>query len=390
MKEEKEKGSISNFQAISAVLAGNLGPGNISGMAIAISVGGPGSLFWMWIMAILGMVIKYVGCFLGFKYRIKNKEKEYVGGPMYYLSSGMKNKFMGVLFSIFCIFTAITAGNFVQINSISLPLARIGVSPILIGIILAIFVAFVIFGGLLRFARVVEVLVPFKALFYLVFAVFILILYKERVLPALSLVFSSAFKPTALSGGFVGYGFLYAVRVGFQRGIFATDAGIGIAPILQSGAREKNSILEGFVAMIAPLVVMIVCSITILVLIVTDAWTNSGMKSTNMCVWAFKKGLSSNLGEYVVIISLISFAFTSILAWSVAGGKAMEFLFGSKNEKFFKYIFILIVPIGTILQVDLVWLLADIGMALMLIINVIGITALFKKVSKDTLAFKKE
>jgi AGCS family alanine or glycine:cation symporter len=388
MKEEKEKGSISNFQAISTVLAGNLGTGNISGMAIALSVGGPGSLFWMWIMVFLSGILKYAGCFLGFKYRIKNKENEYVGGPMYYLTNGLKSKTLGILFAVFCIFTAITTGNLVQVNSIILPLKEIGINPFLVGIVLAILVGIVILGGTMRFARVAEVVVPVMALLYIISAAIILVIYYDKIIPALSLVIFSAFKPLALAGGGLGYGFFYALSSGFQRGVFATDAGVGVAPILQSGAREKKPVLEGFVAMTAPLFVIIICTMTVLVLMVTDAWVKSGLESTNMCAWAFEKGLSSKIGVYIIIVALLFFAFTTILAWSTAAGKAVEYLFGLKSEKIFEYIFVLIVPVGALLNVKLIWSLADVSMALMLIINLIAVIGLSKKIIKDTLAFK--
>lgn len=383
--DKKDKGSISNFQAISAVLAGNLGTGNISGMAVAIALGGPGSLFWMWFMAILGSIIKYAGCFLGFRYRIQNKEKEYVGGPMYYLSRGLKSRFLAVLFSIFCIITALITGNFVQVNSILLPLEGIGIDPFTLGIVLAFLVGIVILGGILRFARVVEVIVPLMAFIYLVAAIIILFLHYEKIPSALNLIFKGAFEPISMPGGVLGYGIFYALSSGFKRGIFATDAGVGIAPILQSGAKEQNPVSEGLVALTAPLFVLIICTMTFLVLLVTNAWTDSGMESTNMCVWAFENGLSSKWGGYIIILSLFFFAFTTILAWSTAAGKAVEFLFGTKGSKLFQYFFILFVPIGALLESRLLWTLADISMAFMLIINLIAVIGLSPKIIHATL-----
>ncbi len=384
LKEEKEKGSISNFQAISTVLAGNLGTGNISGMAVALSIGGPGSLFWMWVMAFLGAIIKFAGCFLGFTYRIQNEEKEFVGGPMYYLKYGLKAKFLGGLFAFFCMITALTTGNFVQVNSIILPMKAIGINPFLLGVILAVFVAIVILGGTLRFAKVAEIIVPVMALLYLISAIIIVSIHYDKILYAFYLIFSSAFKPVTLAGGAIGYGFISALSSGFERGIFATDAGVGIAPILQSGAREKNPHLEGFVAMTAPLFVMIICTLTVLVLIVTNAWEVKGLESTNMCAWAFEKGLSTRFGNYIIIVSLLFFAFTTMLAWSTAAGKAIAYLFGIKSTKYFEYFFVVLVPIGALLKAKLVWTLADISMACMLIINMIGVIGLSKKVISGT------
>jgi alanine or glycine:cation symporter, AGCS family len=388
MKEEREKGSISNFQAISSVLAGNLGTGNISGMAVALTLGGPGSLIWMWVMAFLGSVIKYVGCYLGFKYRVRNKEGEYVGGPMYYLKNGLNSKFVAILFSVFCLLTALTVGNFVQVNSVVLPLEQIGINPILLGVTLAVIVGIVVLGGTLRFARVAEVVVPFMAVLYFFSATYILVIHADKIIPAISVIVSASVKPIAITSGAIGYGFFYALSSGFSRGVFATDAGVGIAPILQSGAREKKPVLEGCVAMTAPLFVMIICSMTVLVLMVTDAWQVSGMESTNMCAWAFEKGMDTKVGGYIIMVSLLFFAFTTIMAWSTAAGKAAEFLFGLKGEKIFEYIFIVMIPLGAVLESQLIWMIADVSMAFMLITNLIGVCGLSKKVIKDTLAFK--
>jgi len=385
LKEEKEKGSISNFQAISTVLAGNLGTGNISGMAVALTFGGPGALFWMWIMGFLGAILKYSGCFLGFQYRIRNEENEYVGGPMYYLSKGVKSKLLAIFFSIFCIFTAITAGNLVQVNSVVLPLTAMGVSPWILGLVMTVIIAVVILGGTLRFARFAEVVVPFMAVIYILAALYIIGIYYDRIGFAFAQIFIGAFKPVSVGSGLLGYGFLMAISNGFQRGIFATDAGVGIAPILQSGAREKKPILEGFVAMTAPLFVLIICTLTILVLLVTKANTDSGLESTNMCAWAFTQGLGSVLGKYITIISLFFFAITTVLAWSTAANKAVEYLFGLKAEKWFSYLFILIVPIGAFIDIRMLWSVADLCMGLMLLSNLVGLLILSKSVIHTTL-----
>ena len=385
-ERKKEKGSISNFQALSAVLAGNLGTGNISGMAIALFLGGPGSLVWMWVMSFLGSVLKYAGCFLGFQYRHKNAEGEYVGGPMYYLSFGLKKKFLGVIFAICCIIAALFAGNFIQVNSITLPLENIGIPLPWIAVSLTLLTGAVILGNTQRLVRVVEVIVPAMAILYLAASFVILARYYDKIFDAFGLILSSSFNPVALAGGALGYGFFHALATGFERGILATDAGVGIAPILQSGAKEKNSIMEGLVAIVAPFLVMIICTITFLILIVTNAWEESGMESTNMCVWAFEKGLSSRWGGYTIVVTLFFFAFTTILAWSLAAKKAVEFLLGLKAVKIFEYFFLICIPLGTIAKIYFIWTMADISMALMLIFNLVGIIGLSNQVIKKTLA----
>lgn len=383
-KDPKSEGNISNFEALSAVLAGNLGTGNISGMAIALTLGGPGALVWMWIMATLGTVIKFAGCFLGLKYRTKTATGEYVGGPMYYLSKGLGFKKVAIGFALAAILTSLTVGNLVQVNSIFLPLHKMGVSIHLLVAALVVFTTFLLLGGLNRIAKVLGTLVPFMTAIYLLAALAILALHAQALPQAFLIMIKSAFSPSAFVGGTLGYGVIHAITNGFERGIFATDAGCGIAPILQSGAKCKEPILEGIVAMIAPFIVMVICSVTALVLIVTQASILSGAKSTNMCTWAFHKGLNHPIGEYIVIFSLILFAFTTIITWAYCGEKAIEFIASSKGVKYFKCFFILILPVGAYCNVEFAWLLADLSIGLMLIANLIGVFGLSREVIAET------
>ncbi len=338
-KEEKSKGDISHFEAISTVLAGNLGTGNISGIAVALTMGGPGALVWMWVMAFFGAIIKFAGCLLSVRYRHQNPESDFVGGPMYYLDHGLNLKSVARAFAIFAIFTSLTVGNLVQVNSISLPLATIGWHPIIVGVLLAIFVAFVLIGGGHRFAVVAATVVPIMAFLYLSVAIYILLSYYDKILPAFGLMFQSALYPTTMAKGALGYGVMRAVTTGFERGVFATDAGTGIAPILQASTRTKSPVIEGIVAMVAPLVVMVICTITGLVLIVTDAWQTECLQSTNMCTWAFTQGFGNRVGFYVVVVSLILFAFTTILAWAYCAEKAVEYLWGLKWMRLFQWLY---------------------------------------------------
>lgn len=388
--DSEDEGSISNFQALSAVLAGNLGTGNISGMAIALTMGGPGSLIWMWIMAILGAILKYSGCFLSLQYRVKNKEGEYVGGPMYYLSKGLGLKKIAVLFAIFAIFASFTVGNLVQVNSMTLPLAKMGVplTVIVLGILLS--VAVVLIGGLSRLAKVVATLVPLMTCIYLVASILILFIFKAKLGGAVALIFASAFSLKTVASGALGFGVSRAIISGFERGIFATDAGCGIAPILQSGAKSKDPFVEGVIAMIAPFIVMFICTVTALVLIVTGAWPFSGEVSTNMCTWAFQTGLNHVLGKHIVILCLVLFAFTTIITWAYCGEKACEYLFQNKAVKSFKYLYIAILPLGTFFQTKLVWLLADISIGMMLVTNLIGIIGFSPKLINETPKYSKD
>ncbi|MDR3623639.1 MAG: sodium:alanine symporter family protein [Chlamydiales bacterium] len=391
-KDPKSQGQISHFEAISAVLAGNFGTGNISGMAVAISTGGPGALVWMWVMAFFGAAIQYASCILGVKYRQKNQDGEYMGGPMYYLEKGLGWKKLGVLFAILTTLGAITAGNFAQVNSMTLPLAQLGIDPLFSGLAIALFVGLVIFGGLKRMAKIASLIVPVKAFLYLGFALIILLLNIDKVIPALQLMYIAAIDPSAVMGGVLGMGVLKALTTGFDRGIFATDAGTGIVPILQSSAKTQNPVTDGIVTLATPLCVMIVCTMTGLVLLVSGAWQQTDLKSTNMVTYAFETGLGHSVGSYVVSCSLILFGYTTILAWGCCAEKAMHYLVGKRFANWYKYLYLALIPVGALIHVDLIWTLADICITTMLITNIAGVAFLSKQVIRESNNFfaKKE
>lgn len=381
------EGSISHFEAIAAVLAGNFGTGNISGMAVALSQGGPGALVWMWITAFLGAIIQYASCLLVVKYRTRNTAGEHVGGPMYYLRDGLGWKTASILFAMFTVFGALTVGNLAQVNSILLPMQSFGLDPLLGGIMIAALTTLVVLGGIQRIAKFAAVVVPVKALLYLGTVLVILALHYDQVLPAFATLLKSAFNWHSMAGGAMGYGAMKIITTGFDRGIFATDAGTGIVPILQAGARTSHPVVDGVVTLVAPLLVMVICTATGLVLLVTGAWQEPGLHSTTMVSFAFAKGLNSKIGSYIVIVALVSFAYTTLIAWACCGEKAMEFLFGLRIGRLFRYLFIAFVPVGALLQVDWVWLLADICISLMLGVNLLGILGLSHEVVWDSHAY---
>lgn len=386
-KSTGEEGSISRFGALSAVLAGNFGTGNISGMAVAVATGGPGALVWMWVMAFLGAAIQYTSCILSVMFRKQTKEGEYVGGPMYYLRDGLGYKGLAVLFSLFTLFGSITVGNFAQINSVILPLEKMGLDPFYCSIAIGILVGIVILGGIQRIASLASYVIPFKAVLYLGTACVIVGLNFDKVPAAFSAMFHSAFDFTSVTGGILGTGVCRAITTGFDRGLFATDAGTGIVPILQASARSKNPVLDGLATLVAPVMVMVVCTMTGLVLLVTGAWEIEGLKSTNMVTHAFTIGLHSPVGGYIVIVSLILFAYTTILAWAYCGEKALGFLIGPDKGRYFRYAYIALIPVGTLMHVEMIWSMADIAIALMLVINLIGITKLSSRAVDSTHEF---
>lgn len=378
-EDSSAEGSISNWQAVSAVLAGNLGTGNISGMAVALSTGGAGALVWMWIIGLFGMGLKYVGCYLGVTYRKINQEGEYVGGPMYYLADGLQRPFLAALFCIFTIAAAFTVGNLVQINSLVLPLEGSRVSSVLVSVVIACVIGVTLLGGLGRIAQVVSAVVPLMTCLYLAGAVLILFLHIDAIPAAVVKILHSAFGKGAPLGALAGW--ITAVVVGAQRGIFATDAGTGIAPILQSSARASSAKEEGLVAMVPPVVVLVVCTITMLVLLVTGADQVPGIKSTGMCIWAFTHGLGTQYAGWLVIFALVLFGFTTVLAWAFCAEKAVEYLFGTKMIPVCHTLFVACVPLGAIASVELAWGLADLSIGLMLCCNCFALIGLRKKLS---------
>lgn len=389
-KDLESEGNISHFQAISAVLAGNFGTGNISGMAVALATGGPGALVWMWIMVFFGATIQYASCILGISYRKKTVTHEYVGGPMYYLRDGLNMRWAATLFSIFTLFGAFTVGNLAQINSVVLPLEKLGFNTLVCCAIIAVLVGTVILGGIQRIANYASIIVPFKAALYLGTACFIIILNYEKIIPAFQLMFQHAFGLNSIAGGIAGAGVLKAITTGFDRGLFATDLGTGIVPIIQASARSKHPVVDGIATLVAPFMVMIVCTATGLVLIMTGAWLEPDLQSTNMVTFAFSKGLGNwDLGGYIVIAALILFAYTTILAWAYCGEKALEYLTGPKKAKYFRFFYILFIPLGGLLQVNLIWILADIAITLMVAINIVGVAGLSRQVIQSTREYKK-
>ena len=376
---------FSSFSAVSAVLGGNLGTGNISGTAVALTMGGPGALFWMWVMAILGAVLKFVGTALGVLYRQKSENGTFVGGPMYYLAKGLGMKHTAKLYCLMAIFAALTVGNMVQMNSLALPFTQAGVPPLATGLVMAAVVACVILGGLHRFSKIASLVVPFMAVGYIGCCAIILLLNLPKLVPAISLVFQAAFQPSSIAGGVAGYTVIQGLRVGFDRGLFAADVGVGIDSIIHSSVDSNSNITDtaltqGLISTLSPMIVMVVCSLTGLVLITTGAWSGSGLESTNMCIEAFKRGLSFNSAGHLITVTLFFFAFTTILTWSFCADKAIEYLFSPKMIRPFQYLFVAFIPLGALFHVNFVWTVADIFMNLMLVINVIGLVGLSKEV----------
>lgn len=383
-KEAGAEGDLSHYEAVSAVLASNFGTGNIAGMAVALTVGGPGACIWMWVMTIFGMVLQYANCLLGVKYRTKDEAGEYSGGAMYYLSKGLGMKKLAIFFALAVILASFACGGFVQVNSIALPLISMGIPAWATGLVLAILVGLVVIGGAKRVATVSSAVVPLMALLYFGTAVIILALHFDQLGEAITIMFKSAFGMRSALGGFLGFAVIKAITSGFDRAIFATDAGTGTVPLLQSGAKTTDPVIDGVVSLVAPVIVMIVCTTTALVLIVTGAFGVAGLESTDMVTHAFASGLSSQMGLYIVMISLVLFGYTTTIAWASCLQRAIVYLFGVKYVTAFNWLYIIMVPVGALMHVNVAWILADIALTSMLVINLIGVAGLSKEVVDDT------
>lgn len=385
-REENAVGNLSHYQAVASVLAGNFGTGNISGMAVALTTGGPGALVWMWIMAFLGSIIQYASCLLAVKYRQKNVNGEYVGGPMYYLERlGFKK--LAVLFAVLVLFGALGVGIFAQINSMTLSLGNVGIAPWLASTVIALFVGVVVLGGVGRVAKVSSTVIPIMALLYLGSALVILVMHLNQLPMAFGLMLKAAFNPHAVVGGTLGYTMMKMISTGLGRALFATDVGTGYVPILQAGAKTRDPVIDGVVALVAPFLVMIVCTTTALVLIVTGAYSIEGLQSTNMIVQAFQAGVGQTFGLIIVNIALLLFGYTTILAWGCCFERATGYLFGNRYRLPFRLLFIALVPVGSLLRVDFVWVFADVTLSMMAFCNLVGVFCLSKEVIEDSREF---
>lgn len=381
VKTRRRAGGISSFSAVAAILGGNLGTGNISGIAVALSTGGPGALFWMWVMALLASTIKFVGCFLGVEHRQKDSAQEWVGGPMYYLRRGMNKPLLANIFCVFTVLSALTVGNLVQMHSLSLPVKAWGVPPLALGLVMAVLVGGVIWGGMKRFSYVVSLVVPFMAIAYIIACLVIIFLLRDRVGEALVLILRSALGVDSLAGGALGFTLFQAIRTGFDRGLFATDSGLGLAPIIHAAVTDThekldNKLVQGIISILSPVIVMIVCTMTGTVLITTGVWQQAGLESTNMCIEAFKVGLNTPIAGNVVTITLFFFAYTTMLTWSFCADKSVEYLFGRRYIKAFQLLFIIVIPLGGFAQGNMVWTIADISINLMFLLNMVGVVGL--------------
>lgn len=385
--DDSGDGDVSSFAALCTALSATIGTGNIVGVATAIKTGGPGALFWMWVAAFFGMATKYAEGLLAVKYRVVDENGQMSGGPMYYIEKGLGNKWLAKMFALFGIFVACFGiGTFAQVQSISTAAKDTLNIPIWItAIILTILVAMVTLGGIKSISKTSEWIVPFMAIFYIAGGIIILIFNAPAIPQAFVLILESAFTPTAAVGGFIGATVMMAIKNGIARGVFSNESGLGSAPIAAAAAKTKSCVRQGLISMTGTFIdTIIVCTMTGLVLIVTGAWSTE-LEGAAMTNQAFRVGLPiAEIGQYIVTIGLIFFAFTTILGWNYYGERCTEYLFGIKGIKPYRFIYIVLVGIGAFLKLDMIWTLADIVNGLMAIPNLIGLIGLRGVVIDET------
>jgi alanine or glycine:cation symporter, AGCS family len=380
-----EAGDISHFKALMIALAATIGTGNIIGVAAAVSIGGPGALFWMWVTAAVGMATKYAEGVLAVKYRVVDANGEMAGGPMYYLEHGLGQKWLGVLFAIFGSAASFGIGNLVQANAVAGNLKEsIGLDPMVTGVILAVCTGLVILGGVTKIGNVSAVLVPVMAVFYVGGCLAILVRFAAEVPGALAIVFQDALTGTAATGGFVGATVMLAMQKGVSRGVFSNESGLGSAPIAAAAAKTGEPCEQALVSMTGTFIdTIVVCSMTGLVLIVTGAW-HSGAEVAALTKSAFDIGLPGNSGGFIVSFGIIFFAYSTILGWAYYGEKCMEYLLGARALLPYRVIYSLLVAVGATVKLDLVWNFADVMNGLMAVPNLIGLLGLSGVIVAET------
>ena len=392
-EEDSSSGEISSFQSLTTALSATVGTGNIAGVATAIFVGGPGAIFWMWVSAIFGMATKFAEAFLAIKYREKNELGETIGGPMYYIKNGLTSKFIvfAYLFAAAGMIAALGIGNGVQVNSVSQVINNeFGFSTFSIGIVIAILVALVILGGIKSIGNITSKLVPVMSLVYILGGLLIIILNSSQVGYVFNLIVTSAFTSTAATGGFAGATVWMALRYGVARGVFSNEAGLGSSPIAHAAAKTNNPVKQGMISMLEPLIdTLIVCTITAFVILMSNQWVGE-INGAVLTVASFENLLAN--GKYIVIFGLILFSFSTIIGWSYYGEKCVEFLFGSGVIIYYRILWIVIIPVAASIELNLMWLIADIMNGLMSIPNLIALILLapviFRQTSESIRSFK--
>ena len=385
-KDKGSRGDVSQFGALATSLAATIGTGNIVGVATAVALGGPGAVLWCWLTGLFGIATKYAEGLLAIKYRVKDEDGNYMGGPMYALERGLGWKKMAIFFAACTAIASFGIGSTVQANAIAtLSQQTYGISPTLMGIIIAFFTGLVVIGGIKSIARVCSMLVPFMALFYIFGCIYILIINGAYVWPAIKLIVESAFSEKAAGGGFAGSTIMLAARYGIARGLFSNESGLGSAPIVAAAAQTRNPVRQALVSSSGTFWdTIVICALTGIVIVSSvlaypDIDQNNGATLTNM---AFSK--IPYIGAPLLTFGLLTFAFSTILGWELYGERAIDYFNRKPYRYYYRVIYIISVFAGSTMQLAIVWNLADCMNALMAIPNLLALLFLSKIIVEET------
>jgi len=388
-KEEGSTGDVSPFAALATALAATIGTGNIVGVATAISLGGPGAVLWCWLTGIFGMSTKYAESFVGIKYRIKTEDGKMLGGPMYALEKGLKQKWLGTLFALLTAIAAFGIGNSVQANAISenicelVPFNSLG-TKIIVGILLSAIVGIVIIGGVKSISKICTRLVPFMALFYILGCIYILIVNYQYIIPAIQWICADAFSGSAVGGGAAGGGIILVARYGIARGLFSNEAGMGSEPIVAAAAQTRNPARQALVSSSGVFWdTVVICAMTGLV-IVTTLLDKPELANENGILTKKVFETIPYIGMPLLSFGMLTFAFSTILGWCYYGERSIEYLLGKRSLRYYRLAWVIVVFIGCVMSLGVVWSFAEIMNALMAIPNLIAVLFLSNLIARET------
>lgn len=382
-KDYGHAGDISHFAALTTALAATVGIGNIVGVATAITLGGPGAVFWMWMTGLVGMATKYAEAVLAIKYREKG-EYGMRGGPMYYLAKGAGLPWLGTLFAIFTAVAAFGIGNMTQANATAKIMeSTFGIDPLTTGLTLMILTALVILGGIRSIGRFTSLLVPFMIVAYLAVGFAVLALNASEIPHALGLIFYHAFNPIAAGGGFTGATLAAAIRYGVARGVFSNESGLGSAAIAAASARTSDPVKQALVSMTQTFIdTLVVCTLTALIILTASSWTQ-GVAAGELTSASMTESLG-HTGTLVVALATSLFAYSTLIGWNYYGEKAIEYLFGPRSIRVYRIFFVAAVIIGATVSLEFVWNFSDLMNGMMAIPNLIGLLLLARVVKAET------
>lgn len=382
-KDKDAKGDISQFSALMLSLGATVGIGNIVGVATAIAIGGPGAIFWMWITGLVGMATKYSEGILAVKYR-EEGINGYKGGAMYYITKGLNMPKLGMAFAIFTIIASFGTGNMTQANAVATVLSDQATIPTWItGVVLVLLTGAVILGGIKSIGKFTSYFSPVMVLLYICTALFIILTNFDKVPDAFGLIFNHAFAPFAAAGGFAGAAVVAAIRMGVSRGLFSNEAGLGSSAIAAAAAQTSDPVKQALVSMLQTLIdTLIICTMTATVILMAPVWLEGG--SAGLLTLKSFEFFLGDIGIYVVFVTTIFFAYSTLLGWSYFGEKGFEYAFGEKSVKIYRMIFLVFVMVGSVTELKLVWNFSDLANGLMAIPNLIALLLLSKVISQET------